>query len=272
MLDTSMRVVKKQRDLPAFAAVRLCGAGKYAFKRGEAHQIQLRGAAAELARLRVEVVDGTLVVRRRPRMWLAPWICAKSAFRHGIEAVITVPTLERLHASGAVNVMAEPISCEGDLAIGLSGSARAALAGVTASRFRFVASGACRLDVAELDAADASVSVSGSGCARVAGISGSTLRVRLSGAGVVDAAGAVESLDVRMSGAGRLRAATLKAEDAVIRLSGAAKVAVWATGQLEVNASGAGCVEYLGNPILRQQLSGAMRIRPLRSSAPPAQA
>jgi len=272
MFDTSMRVVEKRRDLPAFTATRLCGAGKFVVRRGEAHQIQLRGAAAELARLRVEVVDGTLVVRRRPRVWLAPWICVNPPFRRGIEAVITVPTLERLHASGAVNVMAESISCEGDFAIGLSGSARAALAGVTASRFRFAASGACRLDLAELDATDASVSLSGSGRARLVGISGGTLRLTLSGAGVVDAAGTVESLDVRMSGAGKLRAATLKAADAAIRLSGAGKVAVWATGQLEVNASGAGRVEYVGNPILRQRLSGAIRIRPLRSSASPAQA
>ncbi len=83
------------------------------------------------------------------------------------------------------------------------------------------------------------------------------------GSGALDAtvSGRVDRQTVRISGAGEYRAANLASADASVRVSGAGRVVVNAQRTLEVSLSGAGNVEYLGNPRVIEHVSGVGRVK-----------
>ena len=63
----------------------------------------------------------------------------------------------------------------------------------------------------------------------------------------------------------RLRVEDFVVEDADVEVSGASRATVYVTGRLDVDASGASRVDYLGDPILgRIDTSGASSVSPAR--------
>lgn len=93
---------------------------------------------------------------------------------------------------------------------------------------RIEASGATRVDMADVQ--NKSLSVGSSGASKVV-LSGETMR-----------------LNVHVSGAGNVDAEDLKAGAADIEASGASKVSVFTAGQLRADASGASKIIYSGSP------------------------
>jgi hypothetical protein len=88
-------------------------------------------------------------------------------------------------------------------------------------------------------------------------------KLRLDGAGAIKAeiAGKVTDQDIDLSGAGSYLAAELVSDTAGVRVSGAGKAIVNAKTLLRADISGAGLVEYTGNPRLEQEISGIGKIR-----------
>lgn len=86
------------------------------------------------------------------------------------------------------------------------------------------------------------------------------LRFEGSGASKGELAGTAAEQHVSISGAGVYRAAKLKSQSATIRVSGAGRAIVHAERKLDATASGAGAVEYSGDPAVTQQVSGAGKI------------
>ena len=80
------------------------------------------------------------------------------------------------------------------------------------------------------------------------------------GAGEITLSGSAEVLDFKSSGAAKLHARDLAAQRATIDCSGAAKVEVNASQELNVALSGAGRVSYAGDPHLTQSISGAGKV------------
>jgi hypothetical protein len=77
----------------------------------------------------------------------------------------------------------------------------------------------------------------------------------------VELSGRAATQNVTISGAGDYRAADLASEDASVTVSGAGRVVVRVEKTLAVGLSGAASVEYLGNPRVTQQISGAGRVK-----------
>ena len=103
------------------------------------------------------------------------------------------------------------------------------------------ASGACKINVAELKS--------------------SKLRVDTSGASKVSLTGEAASLTIDVSGASNIDASGLKAENATVGASGASKVEVFVTGKLTSEASGASKIGYSGNPSsVTKDTSGASKV------------
>lgn len=126
-------------------------------------------------------------------------------------------------------------------AIGATGAVKIRAEGLKTDRLKVSASGATSLRIDDLDAKE--LSVSGSG------------------AMTVELAGRVTEQRVSISGAGDYRAADLASDDARVSVSGAGRVVIQVEKTLKIGLSGAGAVEYIGNPKVTQEISGAGRVK-----------
>lgn len=72
--------------------------------------------------------------------------------------------------------------------------------------------------------------------------------IRVSGAGDVILSGETKDLKISISGAGKVKAENLKSENAEVRVSGAGDANVFASVYLDARVSGAGKINYWGNP------------------------
>jgi len=134
-------------------------------------------------------------------------------------------------------------------ALTLSGSVRLGAPKLTATRLRIRASGGSALSIDDLRA--------------------TSLRVDGSGALEADLAGRVEEEKVSISGAGSYRAERLFANDVTVMVSGVGNVVLRAERTLRANISGAGVIEYVGDPTVTEHVSGIGRVK-RRDAAPAA--
>jgi hypothetical protein len=80
----------------------------------------------------------------------------------------------------------------------------------------------------------------------------------ISGAGNIDLKGQTKDVDLELSGIGSAHCFDLKAENAKVEISGIGSAEVFASVHLAAEVSGAGSVEYKGNPgSIDQHVSGA---------------
>lgn len=131
----------------------------------------------------------------------------------------------------------------------LTGTVKLAAHRVTATTLRIAASGGSALSIDDLHA--------------------SSLRVSGSGALRADLGGRVEDEDVSISGAGMYRAERLHAVNATVAVSGVGNVALHAEKTLRASISGAGVIEYVGDPEVTEHVSGIGRVRRRESSLAP---
>jgi len=103
----------------------------------------------------------------------------------------------------------------------------------------------------------------GAGDVHVSGVKNDQLVLSNTGATNIEAAGQTKFVDIQSSGAGNIETENLHAERAKISVSGAAKVDVHATQQLDVTVSGIGSVTYSGNPpVVNKSVSGIGSVSP----------
>jgi len=121
--------------------------------------------------------------------------------------------------------------------------------------------GAVRVRAAAVRASDLRVSSSGTTSLKIDDLRAQTLRVTGSGAMTTELAGRVFDQQVSISGAADYRAENLVSDSATVTVSGAGVVIVHAREQLKASISGAGSIEYLGDPAVEQRVSGAGRVK-----------
>ncbi|HKR01593.1 MAG TPA: head GIN domain-containing protein [Pyrinomonadaceae bacterium] len=111
-----------------------------------------------------------------------------------------------------------------------------------------------RISVPTLDGVDTS-----GACDIVAtNVKSDEFKIDASGAGTLQVSGETKKLDVDISGAGEVDAKDLHAQFVDINSSGAAKADVYATEELTADVSGAGNVNYYGDPkVVNEDKSGA---------------
>jgi hypothetical protein len=147
---------------------------------------------------------------------------------------------------------------------GLLGRRPPATAHVTV-RFRtldaIVLTGNVKLDAAKLATSALRIDASGGSALSIDDLSAASLRVNGSGALDANLAGRVEQEDVSISGAGSYRAERLVATHATVSVSGIGNVIVHATDTLGASISGAGVIEYAGNPAVTEHVSGIGRVK-----------
>lgn len=112
------------------------------------------------------------------------------------------------------------------------------------------------LTVKDLHALEAS----GSGDVDAISISTGELVVTISGTADVEMSGKAESQKVDITGSGGYRAGELESKEAKIGVGGSSSAIVNVSDALDAEVSGAGSVEYVGAPVVSQDVSGAGRV------------
>ena len=126
---------------------------------------------------------------------------------------------------------------------------------------RLSLSGACEAEI-EGGFAGPSLELGISGAGRIAGrLEYRNLALGLSGSGRLVLTGSAGELSVKASGAGDIDTAGLRALRVKAELSGAVRLVVRAAESLDLAASGASDVVYLGDPRVSKKLSGTSRLR-----------
>ena len=105
------------------------------------------------------------------------------------------------------------------------------------------------------------IDASGASRVDVSGLHGGDLRITLTGASQFTGTGAVDRLDADLSGASRMTAPALAARVASVTLSGASTALLRVLESLIGSASGASLLEFLGDPFVEVQTSGASLVR-----------
>lgn len=104
---------------------------------------------------------------------------------------------------------------------------------------------------------------SGASKVNIANLKNSEFTVDTSGASRIEVSGETAYLTVDVSGATQVNAAELRAGNANIDASGASRVSVNVTGELRSEASGASNISYLGTPAnIYKRTSGASSVSP----------
>jgi hypothetical protein len=107
-----------------------------------------------------------------------------------------------------------------------------------------------------------SFDVSGASNGTLTNVKNESLTIEASGASKIKVDGEAAELNVELSGASRLDAENLKAENAKVEASGASNATIFATNEVEAEASGASSVRYVGTPKnVTQSSSGASSVK-----------
>lgn len=103
--------------------------------------------------------------------------------------------------------------------------------------------------------------VSGASSGNIANVNADSLELKASGASKIKINGTTKELNAEASGASSIDAESLKVENADVEANGASKAIVSATNDLNVNASGASKITYVGEPKhIKQDSSGASSV------------
>ena len=117
----------------------------------------------------------------------------------------------------------------------------------------------------EIETDQLDISMSGGGRIVIRSLDADQLKLALTGVGGVELSGQVSRQSILVSGGGEYDASHLESDLAAVRLTGLGKAAVWATESLDIELTGAGAVEYYGDPRVAQNVTGLGRVRRLGS-------
>jgi len=121
-------------------------------------------------------------------------------------------------------------------------------------------SGAVKVAAGSIETERLAVEASGATSVKVDALRARSLRFSGSGAVKGEFAGVLDDQSVAIAGAGDYRAAALESQTATIAVSGAGRAVVRVAQRLDAEISGAGSIEYIGDPVVRDRISGAGRI------------
>jgi hypothetical protein len=101
------------------------------------------------------------------------------------------------------------------------------------------------------------VTIAGSGDVTVTGVADGSFDVEISGSGRVEPTGTADTLVVEISGSGHYLGEDLEASVGTVRVSGSGEAVVNVADNLDVDVSGSGGVQYIGEPTVTESISGS---------------
>lgn len=209
--------------------------------------------------------SGKLTVRSKQRRIYSSELLSLDIYLPESENLsIAVRTSAELKSEGSLNAKALLLevfgSVKGELEletqsadISIGGAGEILLKGET-DALNVNISGAANLNAKELLANK--VSITSAGSSNLQATAKSSLKAEITGTGNLGLYGEVETLNIKISGFGEVNASELKAKEAVLKIAGSGKADLDVSDKLDVEISGSGIVNYLGNPSVTQAISG----------------
>jgi hypothetical protein len=117
------------------------------------------------------------------------------------------------------------------------------------------------LQMSDFQAPTLKLILSGGAQVKINGIQVDLLDSVLSGAGDIQVNGTADEIKLILSGLGNFNAADLQSNKATIQLSGMGNATVHVESDLSATVSGAGSVNYFGNPHVEKNVSGAGSVK-----------
>lgn len=225
----------KEYSVQGFSEVEISSAVRFEITQSPDYSVKASGDEKLVERLKVEVSGETLRIGLKSGLHLF----SLGHFDGNVKAIITMPKLRKLTASGACSGTARGFKSGDDFDLELSGASRAEI-NIEAGKTTASISGAARVS-GELRAENIGLKLSGASRCELAGTGGDT-RLDLSGASQADLAG-------------------FQVKNADVDLSGASRAKINMSGTLNADLSGASSLEYTGNVVLgRTSQTGASKI------------
>ena len=120
--------------------------------------------------------------------------------------------------------------------------------------------GATAVEAAGFSTERLKVMLSGAGSAKFERLTTDELGATIAGAGSFSGSGTVKHQNVQITGAGQYLAEGLQSANATVTVSGTGRAIVRVDETLKVGISGAGGVDYIGNPQVQSEVSGLGKV------------
>ncbi len=124
-------------------------------------------------------------------------------------------------------------------------------------------SGNGKAEATNINTNNLNIAINGAGNANLNNITADKLEISISGSGNVKASGKVVDQNINISGSGEYLAETLESNSAGVVINGSGEATVYAIEQLDIEIKGSGKVSYMGNPTVKQNISGSGEVNKL---------
>lgn len=240
------KIIKQNRPVTSFTAIDASGGWDVVVRQGDRQSVSIEVSESLLSRVVVEVKNGTLHIYNKRSNRVFPLADFRSNMVQ--KAYVTVTDLEKIDASGGVDIRFETPVKTGDFELELSGGADLENLRLDCDRFMGQFSGGCDAEIRFIAARTVRADVSGGSDVELYDIFAQTTRISASGGCDVELTGKSDELILRASGGCDVSASKLTARDCNADFSGASDGSIRVTDRLDVTVSGAADVTCYDNP------------------------
>lgn len=258
------RIIKQNRQVAPFTAINASGGWDVIVRQGNRQSISIEVSEKILDRAIVEVKNGTLHIYNKKSNRSFSLSDLNNMRDITQKAYVTVTDLQKIEASGGVDISFETPVKAGDFELELSGGNDLENLRLDCDRFNGQFSGGCDAGIRFISVQAIKVDVSGGSDVELRDISAKTTRISASGGCDLELTGKTDDLTLNASGGCDISASELTAKNCNADFSGAADGHIRVTDRLDITVSGSADVTCFGNPKdvnKRIHKSGSLKLR-----------
>lgn len=242
------KIIKQNRQVSSFTAINASGGWDVVVRQGDRQSVSIEVSEDILDRAVVEVKNGTLYVYNKKGN--SSFSLNKLLRSHNTvqKVYVTVTDLERIDASGGVDIRFDTPIKTGDFELELSGGTDLENLRLECKLFKGQFSGGCDARISFIAAETVRADVSGGSDVDLYDISAQATVITASGGCGIELSGKTDELTLNASGGCDVSASKLTARNCNAGFSGAADGSIRVTNRLDISVSGAADVTCFGNP------------------------
>lgn len=242
------KIVKQNPQVASFTVINASGGWDVVVRQGDRQSVSIEVSEEVLDRAIVEVKNGTLHIYNKTSNSVFSLGNLRNTRNTVQKAYVTVTNLEKIKASGGVDIRFETPVKAGDFELELSGGTDLENLRLDCNRFKGQFSGGCDADIRFIAVREVRVDVSGGSDVDLFDIAAQSTRIAASGGCDLELTGKTDELTLTASGGSDISASKLSARNCNANFSGAADGNIRVTDRLDITVSGSADVTCFGNP------------------------
>lgn len=242
------KIIKQNRQVAPFTAINASGGWDVIVRQGDRQSVSLEISEELLDRAVVEVKNGTLHIYNKGNNRIFSLNNLLNTRNTVQKAYVTVTDLEKIDASGGVDINFETPLKTGNFELELSGGTDLKDLRLDCKLFKGQFSGGCDAKISFIAVQTVKAEVSGGSDVELYDISAQTTRISASGGSDIELTGKTDELTINASGGCDVSASRLTARNCNAGFSGAADGSIRVTDRLDITVSGSADVTCFGNP------------------------